>query len=138
MTEKYYLDACIWIDYFENRSDKFRPLGEWALQLINKIICENGIFVLSDHLMNELRVKYSSEEITRSLAILPEALTIKTGTNRKQALDASKLKEKLQIPFGDALHAILAKDNEAILVSRDKHFLELGKLVIVRKPEELL
>ena len=35
---KYYLDTSIWRDYYENRSDKFRPWGEWALILINKIL----------------------------------------------------------------------------------------------------
>ena len=38
MVEKYYLDTCIWRDYFENRSDKFRPLGDWAFSLIKLII----------------------------------------------------------------------------------------------------
>ena len=37
MKRRFYLDTCIWRDYYENRSDNFRPLGEWALFLINKI-----------------------------------------------------------------------------------------------------
>ena len=65
--KKYYLDACIWRDYFENRSDNFRPLGEWAFRLIKKIIDEGGLFVISDHLINELeRYDFSKDKIFRT------------------------------------------------------------------------
>ena len=136
--EKYYLDTCIWIDYFENRSDRFRPLGDWAIELINKIIKESGIFILSDHLLKELENKYSKKSLSKLFDILPEQLIIKTETNQRQAKEAFKLKTRLSVPFGDALHAILARDNKAILVSRDKHFYELTKEVKVKKPEDLI
>jgi len=48
------------------------------------------------------------------------------------------LKKKLKIPFGDALHTILAKDNEAILVTRDHHFDVVEGIVKIRKPEDLI
>ena len=44
----------------------------------------------------------------------------------------------LGIPFADALHAILARDNSAILVTRDKHLIEMQEIVIIRAPEDLL
>lgn len=33
---RFYLDACIWGDYWENRSDNFRPLGEWAFRYLSR------------------------------------------------------------------------------------------------------
>jgi hypothetical protein len=36
--QRYYLDTCIWVDYLENRQDRFRPLGDWALRLIKQIV----------------------------------------------------------------------------------------------------
>ena len=45
---KYYLDTCIWRDYFENREDKYRPLGEWEFRLIKKIIAEELEILFSD------------------------------------------------------------------------------------------
>ena len=63
MEKKYYLDACIWIDYFENRKDRFRPLGDWAIRIINKIIKENGLFIFSDHIIKELEKNYTKEEL---------------------------------------------------------------------------
>ncbi|MFH0936197.1 MAG: PIN domain-containing protein [Candidatus Woesearchaeota archaeon] len=138
MSEKYYIDSCIWVDYFENRSDKFRPLGEWALGIIKKIIKENGLFIFSDHLIDELETKYTSEKLNKFLEIIPEKLIIRINTNERQAKEAFKIKNKLKIPFGDVLHAILARDNNAILVTRDKHFYEIEKQVTIRKPEELI
>jgi len=138
MAEKYYIDACIWKDYIENRSDRFRPLGDWALEIIKKIIRENGFFILSDHLIKELKVQYSQEELDKFFEIIPEQLIIKIETNEKQAKEAFRLKTKLNIPFGDALHAVLARDNNAVLISRDKHFYELTKEIIIKKPEDLI
>lgn len=138
MAEKYYLDACIWIDYLENRSDKFRPLGDWAIMIINKIIREGGLFIFSDHILKELLEKYPKEKLIKFLEIIPEELIIKINASEKQAKEAFKLKNKMGIPFGDALHAVLARDNNAILVSRDKHFHGLINEVNIKKPEELI
>lgn len=65
MEEKYYLDACIWRDYFENREDRFRPLGEWAFRLVNY------------HYINEMAscFKDVSNE-TSPQALLPEAPSV--------------------------------------------------------------
>ncbi len=138
MSEKYYIDTCIWKDYLENRSDKFRPLGDWALRLINKIIKEDGLFIFSDHLIIELEKQYSAEKINDLLGIIPNKLVNKIETKEEQAKEALYLKNKLNIPFGDALHAVLARDNNAVLVSRDKHFYELTKEVSIAKPEDLI
>jgi predicted nucleic acid-binding protein len=134
----YYIDACIWIDYFEMRNDKFRPLGEWAFKLIKKAVEDDMKIVLSDHLFLELRNRYSAETIRKIFEILPEQTILNITTNDRQANEAFKLKVKLNIPFGDALHAILARDNDAILVSRDKHYQELSEEVVIKKPEDLI
>ncbi|MDO8627001.1 MAG: PIN domain-containing protein, partial [Candidatus Diapherotrites archaeon] len=46
-------------------------------------------------------------------------------------------REFKHISKNDVLHAILAKDNNAILVSRDWHFEELRDLVEIKKPEDI-
>lgn len=138
MAQKYYLDACIWKDYFENRSDNFRPLGDWAFRLITKIVTSNDLFVFSDRLIRELETQYSSEELNKLFSIIPESLIIRLETNKAQAKEAFELKNRLKIPFGDALHAIHARDSNSILVSRDKHFHELTEQIVLRKPEDLI
>jgi len=139
MAQKFYLDSAIWRDYSENRSDRFRPLGEWALTLINNAL-ENEDFILySDFVIKELKVKYSDEEINNILGIVSKRnLLIKVDISESQAKEAAILCKQRKVAFGDALHAILARDNNAIMVTRDKHFLELTDIAKVKKPEDLI
>jgi len=138
MTEKYYLDSCIWIDYFENRSDRFRPLGDWAFSLIKQIIRESNLIIYSDLVEEELLKYFDDIHIKEIISIIPKQLLIKIETKAKQLEEAIKISKKLRIPVKDALHAILARDNDTILVTRDKHFYELAKQVTIKKPEDLL
>jgi predicted nucleic acid-binding protein len=135
---KFYLDTCIWRDYYENRSDNLRPLGEWALQLINKIIKSEGIIILSTFLIKELRKEYSIEKLKDMLSAMPKKSILNISYSKNQIKEANNISKKRKIFFGDVLHAILARDNDAILVTRDSHFLELLDIVEIRKPEELI
>lgn len=137
MKKKYYLDACIWRDYFENRSDKFRPLGEWAFELIKIIIENEDFFIISDLLIDELRKEYSDEEIKYNLNFIPEKLIINLKEKESTSKEAFELKQKSGIHFADALHFVLARSVGAVLVTRDRHFDELNS-EYVKKPEDLI
>lgn len=139
MAERYYFDTSIWRDYYEDRSDNLRPLGEFALQLIKNIIRTGGFILYSEGIVEELQIKYSNEDIIKifEIASINGAL-LKVNTSLFQKREAARLCKVRNIAFGDALHAILARDNDAIMVARDNHFFELMNLVEVRKPEELI
>ncbi len=139
MAEKYYFDTSIWRDYYENRSDSMRPLGEFALQLIKRII-EAGDFILySDAVIEELQIRYSDEDIIKIFEIANyKGILLKVDSSVFQKREAAKLCNYKGMPFGDALHAVLARDNGAVIVARDRHFLELIDIVEVRKPEDLI
>ena len=134
--QKYYLDACIWFDYFENRKDRFRPLGEWALDLIKKIIEENALILYSDLVEAELKRRYLN--MFDMLRVVPNRLLIKVIASDAQIKEATLISKKTNIPKPDALHAVIARDNNAILITRDAHFLELQEDIIIKKPEELI
>jgi len=138
MAEKYYFDSCIWRDYFENRSDRFRPLGEWAFRLIKAIIQENKFIVYSDLVEEELLAHLSEKEVKEIISAIPEKILIRVNSTVKQLEEAIKLSKKLRIPTPDALHAIIARDNHATLITRDKHFYELANKVTIKKPEDLI
>ncbi|MBT4541090.1 PIN domain-containing protein [Candidatus Woesearchaeota archaeon] len=136
MKTKYYIDTCIWRDYFENRKDRFRPLGEWALFLLNMIIDDNNSILYSNLVLDELRKEYNEETISNLFEPYKNCL-IKVGMSRQQMLEATRRSRLINIPFADALHAILARDNSAILITRDKHLFELQNMVEIRTPEDL-
>ncbi|MFH1637246.1 MAG: PIN domain-containing protein [Candidatus Woesearchaeota archaeon] len=136
--QKYYLDTCIWRDYYENRSDKFRPLGDWAFELIKKIIKEGDLIVYSNQVERELCKAYNSEEIKEIISIVPRKLLVKIDVHKDVVREACDLSKRNSIPASDAIHVILAKRQEAILVTRDKHFYESEEFVDAKKPEELI
>ena len=50
-----YLDTNIYLDYFENRTDKLKPLGEFAFRIIKRAIdCEFKI-VISSIILAEIK-----------------------------------------------------------------------------------
>ena len=70
--------------------------------------------------------------------MMEEGLLKKVEIKEKQIKEAVRLRNNLKIPFGDVLHAILARDNNAIMVTRDRHFEEVQNIVNIKKPEELI
>ena len=70
----YYLDACIWIDYLEDRRDKFRPLGEWACRLINQILDSDDYFMLTDILFDELKKHLSDNRLSELAQLVADLL----------------------------------------------------------------
>jgi len=139
MPQKFYLDSAIWRDYYENRSDKFRPLGEWALIFLNNALENKDYILYSDFVIKELKIKYSEEEINNIFEIISKRnLLLKINISKSQIKEAVKLSKERKVAFGDALHVILSRDNNAIMVTRDNHFLELIDIAKIKKPEELI
>ncbi len=136
---KYYLDTCIWRDLHENRVDRFRPLGEWALRLINNIIENKDKVLYSELTVIELKIKFNESEIEEILRIAKdEGRLEKVNISSIQQKEARVIGRKIRLPWEDALHAILARDNQAMMITRDKHFAEFQGMIEIKKPEELL
>ncbi len=136
---EYYVDTLIWRDYYENRKDRFRPIGEWAFEFFKIAIKTDSLILYSDIIESELGKDYDSEEIKEILKIISTTGLLKQiKIFPTQFKEASILSKKRQVPFGDALNAILARDNNAVLVSRDHHFEELRDIAVAKKPEELI
>lgn len=138
MPQKYYIDACIWRDFHENREDKFRPLGEWAFNLFRMIRETQSKVLCSDLVVEELSIAYDATEIKEIFNIIEqEGLLEKVDIKREQFQEAARLKRERKLPFADLLHAIIARDNEAIMVTRDVYFEDFEDIVTIRKPEDL-
>ncbi|MFA6888400.1 MAG: hypothetical protein WC254_02790 [Candidatus Woesearchaeota archaeon] len=133
----YYFDTCIWRDYYENRNDNFRPLGEWALALINKIQKEKNKILYSSIVVRKLKGKYDLKEINQIFSVANTFL-IQVEYNYSQIQEAKITGSVRNTGFSDALHVILARDNNAIMITRDEHFLEFIDIAEIKKPEELI
>ena len=63
MEQFIYIDTNVWIDFWEDRRDNIRPLGEFAFQLLKKAYeCKYRIIV-SGLVIDELDLFYSKETI---------------------------------------------------------------------------
>ena len=114
---KYYVDTCVWIDFIEDRTDS---------DFFIKCIENNDTIIYSYPLEKEL-LKYihnTKLKILYTLFLSKGLIEIISVTEASKS-EAFNLSNERKIPFADALHAVLARDNNAILITRDKHFLKL-------------
>lgn len=138
MAEKYYIDTSIWMDIYENRKGyNNEPLGEFALKLFALIKAKNYKLVISDLLIRELEVNYSIAEINGMMKPF-ENIIEKVVATSKQRDESKSISNERNIPPGDVLHAIIARDNKLTLITRDKHFRELEDISEHHKPEDLI
>ena len=137
MSKKYYLDTSVWMDFYENRKDPSKDIGEIAFKLLCKLLASKTNIIVSIFLQKELEAYYRIEEI-RGMTMLFGKLMIKVELSEEQIKEAKNIAEERKLPKGDVIHAILARDNDAILVSRDRHFQELKDICEIVKPENII
>ena len=138
MMEKYYLDTSIWLDFFENRNEPNLPKGNWAHKLLSKITENNDKAIYSDIVLLELGVAgYQFHEIEKLFEKIKPILIFAESTE-KQARKAKDLSSKRDVPKGDALHALIARDNKATLVTLDNHFKKLVDIIKPKKPQDII
>ena len=136
MAQKFYIDTSIWRDYFEDRKDNLRPLGEFAFQFLKKCLKEKDTVLVSREVSRELLEKYSKETVEDIFSSFKEII-LKIDYSTGQASEAYFfwVKTNKKFPYADVLHSIIARDNKAILISRDRHFKEIG-VIEPMLPEE--
>ncbi|MFH1511282.1 MAG: hypothetical protein ABIF10_06325 [Candidatus Woesearchaeota archaeon] len=91
--------------------------------------------VLTDFLQRELEVNYSVPEINCMFKMFEKITLVSTS---KQRSEAKTIAEERNVPPGDMLFAIVARDNDVKLVSRDRHFNCLKDIAEYSRPEDLL
>lgn len=134
----YYFDTSIWLDFFENRNEPNLPKGDWAKNLMKKIVKNDEKIVYSDAILTELgTADYSSFEIEELFKPFWPLLFFIPAT-MKQMGKAKDLASKRNIPKMDALHALIARDADAFLVTLDYHFKELTDITKPHRPNELI
>lgn len=115
--KKYYLDTSIWIDLFEDRNEPNFAKTEYAIRLIDFVLSNGEIIIYSGIVLSELMSQgYSKYEIKEFWRDLRPYLCF-VRPNKYMLGKARDIAIKRNLPKGDVLHAILARENRAILVS---------------------
>jgi len=142
MSQKIYLDTNVYLDYYLDRKDCMRPLGEFAWLLYNEAVSCKFVVLISPDVIRELRnvLSINEQDIwSKILKGLKNAnKIIEIHSDNELDSKAKNLSRKQNIPIIDSLHLILAAENQAILVTRDSHFENLKELFAIKKPEELI
>lgn len=134
MENFFYLDTSIWLDIYLRRGRH----GEIARTLLLWIIAEDKTVLFSNYIEKEFRnVGISQIDIHKTLWIVKPDHFKYIYANKEQIEEARNIAKQRNIPFGDVLHAILARDNDAQLISRDRDFKRLKDITQAKMPEEL-
>ncbi|MBI4140248.1 PIN domain-containing protein [Candidatus Woesearchaeota archaeon] len=105
---------------------------------MHKILEENGVVLFSDLHVKELKqLDFSGEEIKCIFSMVVPNNLRHVHIYREEVIEARQIASQRRIPLGDAIHAVIARDNDSILVSRDTDFEKIRSIKPSRKPEEL-
>ncbi|MBI4053588.1 MAG: hypothetical protein HY394_06150 [Candidatus Diapherotrites archaeon] len=138
MEKRFYVDTSVWRDYFEDRSDGLRPLGMFAFDFLKQCVENDSLILYSDLVVMELGHDYSSERIGQMFAPFNENI-LRLEISAGQISEAKRLSLEIKgAHYADILHALVARDNRAVMVSRDGHFQSLTGIVEVLLPEEVI
>jgi len=137
MPRKFYPDTSVWRDYFEDRKDSMRPLGEFAFRFLKGCVERKDILVVSNAVEKELLDYYTQEKINLVFSSFTETI-LRLEYSKKQSEEAFNFWKTTgkKYPLYDFLHSIIARDSKAILVTRDRHFEEIG-IVECSLPEDI-
>jgi|SRR3989344_594912 len=134
----FYFDTSIWLDFFEDRDLPTLPKSKWATKLIERIVKENNKIIYSDANEEELIGQgYTHKEIEDLFEPIG-GLIINVEFTRTQFGKARDLAHRRDIPIFDALHALIARDNRATLVTLDNDFQKLKDIVSIKRPQDFI
>jgi predicted nucleic acid-binding protein len=136
----YLVDTCVWRDFYEDRFSKSgKHLGKFATDFFMKILKRKDLILFSEGLIREMSNDYERKEIDDMLNLLINSnVLIKIEITKEEFLEAKQLSEKRNLPFIDCLNAIQARNNKAILITRDEHFFKnLSDITKPSRPENI-
>ncbi|MBW2971681.1 type II toxin-antitoxin system VapC family toxin [Candidatus Woesearchaeota archaeon] len=138
MKQRFYIDSSIWMDIYEDRRGySGEPLALYGLRLLELILAKRETLIITDTLIDELSFYYSPEQLNGMLSPF-HGLTEKIMASAKQKEEAERLASERSVPRGDTLHAVISRDHNLILVTRDRHFRKLEDVSSHHTPEELI
>jgi len=135
---RYYLDTSIWLDLFEDRNETGFSKSVTVQKMMTYIVSDENRIVISPIIIDELvHNGHSKEDIARFFHPFKKLLYVQ-HCYREILVQASSIAHQKGIPKNDVLHALLSRNSDAILITRDGHFSKLVDITVPVTPEELL
>ena len=137
MQNRFYVDTCIWRDLFEERKGGLVPLGEFAFLFFKNCVKYKCIIVISSFVLFELKKAFSQNDINSSLEPFLDVIEFVDISYNKIERLFLKQGNIIGVHNEDITHALIAKEFNCVLITRDKHFDSLVGIVSVLAPEEV-
>lgn len=104
-----------------------------------KILKRNDKILFSESLIWELKKDYDEQGINDMLNLLfMNNMLIKIEIKKEEYLESKKLAQERNLPFVDCLNAVQARNNNAVMISQDRHFHEnLKDIIKAIKPQDI-
>jgi len=135
------VDSNIFLDYYLDRKDSMLPIGEFAFQFINRAIKCEFTFIVCDLILGELEnnLELKGPQILKVIfaELIKKGKLLIIDYRDELAVEAKRISRERKLPLNDCVFALIARENNLLVVSRDKHFQELKDLVESLKPEDL-
>ena len=135
MSRLIYIDTNVYLDLIENRTDRFRPLGEIAGQLIQRALdCEFTI-IISSVVVDEIKYNgYYKDFLVLFNDLKDKNKIIYTEETYKDRVYADELKNLRRTPFKDTCHTVIAARMKAeVLITRNlkdfQNFLDIIEII---------
>jgi predicted nucleic acid-binding protein len=136
---KLYLDTCIWLNIF-NKNEQEKEFLE-SKKLISLILFNKKFKIYySGLILKEIKYKLNTNDFIKKRNFFRNEKTIFLKTTNKDYESARnfELNKKNKLSFFDYLHLSVCKNNQLILITRDKELLKLAKTeIIALNPKEL-
>ena len=135
----YYIDTCIWLNLFKKEGDETK--GEAYFKIAKRFIeKENITIIYSGIVLKELQFILNDEiKFKEKKQFLKDFFEfVKLNEIDYNLARKYEVENNSKISFYDYLHIAVCKNNDFVLVTRDKDLIETAKkYIIVNKPEEI-
>jgi predicted nucleic acid-binding protein len=138
---KLYFDADVWLNFWLDEILGFVPASHYTEQLLEKMVDEGWVVVVSEAVKEEIFEKNIAPEDFREKVSKLKVRGLLEEVRVEESDDelVGKLMRERKLHFSDALHAAIAIRTKAMIVTRNiRHFERVVDLVEVRRPEDLL
>lgn len=138
--KKFLVDTCVWRDFYENRKNKLgKDISKLSSDFFSKVIIKHHTILFSDVLVQELKKEYSLQEINELLGVFKFMNILEfIEITKDEYSEAKQLSKERNLPLGDCIFAIQARNSGAILITRDAHFFKnLKDIANIKRPEDI-